>query len=43
MNDEKFRVVYERIVESYKMDFKAAKRLFQRILEILYGKDTDGG
>ena len=40
MDDERFKTLYERIVRSYELDLDTAKRLFWRILKILYGEDA---
>lgn len=41
MNNEKFKTMYEKIAESYTLDIGLAKKLLQKILEVLYGKSTD--
>lgn len=41
MDEERFKLVYKKIVDSYRLDSKIAKRIYHKIMMTLFGKDSD--
>ena len=41
MDEERFKLVYKKIVDSYRLDSKITKRIYHKIMMTLFGKDSD--
>lgn len=41
MDEERFKLIYKKIVDSYQLNSKIAKRIYHKIMMTLFGKDSD--
>lgn len=41
MDEERFKLIYKKIVDSYQLNSKIAKRIYHKIMITLFGKDSD--
>lgn len=40
MDEERFKLIYKKIVDSYQLNSKIAKRIYHKIMMTLFGKDS---